>query len=110
MSDAVVRLAVESEAAPLVTQLRTWVHTVLTDEIARARRRASSDAEAARTEAAMRHLVGVLLHQPTTHLHQAVAQGRTSAALDALELLGMGPAVTAAGAGSDEVAPEASAS
>ncbi|MFT4212559.1 MAG: glutamyl-tRNA reductase [Microbacterium sp.] len=67
--------------APAVVALRAHVFEVLEDEIARVRARDDDG----RTEQALRHLVGRLLHTPTTRAHELAEQGRADAYLDAVE-------------------------
>lgn len=83
--DAVADLSADHDAAATVVALRRHVGDILEAEIARARRRAPDAAEADRTEAALRHLAGVLQHGPTIRARQAAAQGTLAdfdAALD----------------------------
>lgn len=75
VSDAVDRFAAEDLAAAPVVALRRHVNEVLEREIQRAGHRAPTDAEAARTEAALRHFAGVLLHTPSMRAHAAAAEG-----------------------------------
>lgn len=73
----------EAEAEPAIVALRTHVFELLDAEIARARARGASD----ETESALRHLAGVLLHEPSVRARQFAAEGRLGefvAALDAL--------------------------
>ncbi|WP_454299605.1 hypothetical protein [Salana multivorans] len=70
-----VRYKADANAGPAVTALHRHVGAVLEEEIARARSRAVDDDEAARTEAALRHLAGVLLHEPSLRAREAAAQG-----------------------------------
>ena len=70
--------------APAVVALREHVFGVLEDEIARARARGDDDG---RTEQALRHLVGRLLHMPTTRAHELAARGRADDYVAALGTL-----------------------
>lgn len=76
----------QQSAQPAVVALRRHVFGLLEDEIARVRRR--SDAQtAAQTEQALRHLVGVLLHSPTTRAQDLAAEGRADDVFAAIETL-----------------------
>jgi glutamyl-tRNA reductase len=85
--DAARRFAAVGERrslTPAVVALRTHVFGMLEAEIARARARGDEDG---RTEQALRHLVGVLLHTPTTRAHELAADGRADDYLAALSTL-----------------------
>ncbi|GGH50150.1 glutamyl-tRNA reductase [Microbacterium album] len=76
----------QQSAQPAVVALREHVFGLLEDEIARVRRR--SDAATARqTEQALRHLVGVLLHAPTTRAQDLAVEGRADEVFAAVEAL-----------------------
>jgi glutamyl-tRNA reductase len=73
----------ETEAEPAIVALRTHVFELLEAEIARARSHGASD----ETEAALRHLAGVLLHGPSVRARSLAAEGRLAeftAGLDAV--------------------------
>lgn len=81
---------------PAVVALRAHVFGVLDAEVERVRARGD---EGGQTEQALRHLVGVLLHTPTTRAHELAESGRGDEYVSALSaLFGI------------EVAPEAPAS
>ncbi|WXZ51261.1 hypothetical protein WDV94_12085 [Clavibacter tessellarius] len=63
----------EDEVAPAVVALRTHIFDVLEGELERVRKRGDSS-EA--TEKALRHLVSVLVHQPSVRAREARAPGR----------------------------------
>jgi glutamyl-tRNA reductase len=98
--DAARRFAVVGDrksVAPAVVALRTKVFDVLEAEIARARARGDDDG---RTEQALRHLVGVLLHTPTARAHALADEGRADEYTAALTtLLGIEVPDAAADAG-----------
>ncbi|MGP3533811.1 glutamyl-tRNA reductase [Microbacterium sp. RD1] len=78
------RFAVAGErrsVTPGVVALRTSAFAALDAEIARAQARGDDDG---RTEQALRHLVGVLLHTPTARAHALAEQGRGDEYLAAL--------------------------
>lgn len=68
---------------PAVVALRSHVFELLESEIARAQGKGDDG----RTEQALRHLVGRLLHTPTTRAHEIAEQGRAADYLAALETL-----------------------
>jgi glutamyl-tRNA reductase len=85
--DAARRFAVVGERkslTPAVVALRTHVFGMLEAEVARAQARGDDDG---RTEQALRHLVGVLLHTPTTRAHELAADGRADDYIAALSTL-----------------------
>jgi len=67
------RAAAEDAVTPALVALRRHVFDVLDAEIAWARKRGDSSE---RTEAALRHLAGVLLHGPSVRARQLAATGR----------------------------------
>lgn len=76
VSDAAVQFAAAGgarAAEPAVVALRSHVFALLEAEIERAKRRGDDDG---RTEAALRHLVGVLLHTPSTRAKELSLDGR----------------------------------
>jgi glutamyl-tRNA reductase len=80
---AAAEFTAEAAAEPAVVALRTHVFELLEAEIARARARGAGD----ETESALRHLAGVLLHEPSVRARELAAEGRLDefvAALDAL--------------------------
>lgn len=82
--DAARRFAVHGErrnVTPGVVALRTHAFAALESEVARAKARGDEDG---RTEQALRHLVGVLLHTPTSRAHELAAEGRGDEYLAAL--------------------------
>lgn len=78
----------ELDLAPSVVALRAHVEGILGAEIARARSRGTGDADAdARTEAALRHMAGVLLHTPMVRSREFARAGEQRAWIDALEAM-----------------------
>ncbi len=75
--------AAEAHAEPAIVALRTHVFELLDAEIARARARGAGD----ETEAALRHLAGVLLHGPSVRARNLAAEGRAAEFATALETL-----------------------
>jgi glutamyl-tRNA reductase len=86
VQDAARRFVVVGERrtlAPAVVALRSHASALLESEIERARAKGDDG----RTEQALRHLMGRLLHTPTTRAHQLAEQGRADAYLEALDTL-----------------------
>ncbi|HEX6956041.1 MAG TPA: glutamyl-tRNA reductase [Agromyces sp.] len=100
------RVGEELDLAPAVVALRKHVFDVLDAEIRRARVRGDDDG---RTEAALRHMAGVLLHTPMARSREYARAGEQQAWLDGLEaLFGIRPeAEAAASAGDDASGVEA---
>ncbi|WP_353815186.1 glutamyl-tRNA reductase [Agromyces sp. SYSU T00266] len=83
------RVAEELDLAPAVVALRRHVFDVLDAEIERARSRGDDDG---RTEAALRHMAGVLLHTPMVRSREYARAGEQQAWLDGLEaIFGISP-------------------
>ena len=83
VSTAAAEFEAEAEAAPGIVALRRHVFAALDDELARARAQGADP----RTEEALRHLAGVLVHTPSVRARRLAAEGRSAefiAALDAL--------------------------
>ncbi|WP_401000245.1 glutamyl-tRNA reductase [Agromyces sp. GXQ0307] len=78
------RVAEELDLAPAVVALRRHVFDVLDAEIERARSRGDDDG---RTEAALRHMAGVLLHTPMVRSREYARAGDQQAWLDGLEAI-----------------------
>ena len=76
------RVGEELDLAPAVVALRSHVFDVLDAEIARAKARGDDDG---RTEAALRHMAGVLLHTPMVRSREYARAGEQRAWLDGLE-------------------------
>ncbi|MCU1580168.1 MAG: glutamyl-tRNA reductase [Rhodoglobus sp.] len=75
--------AAESDAEPAIVALRMHVFELLDAEIARAREHGAGD----ETEAALRHLAGVLLHGPSVRARELAADGRSAEFVAALDTL-----------------------
>jgi glutamyl-tRNA reductase len=91
VSTATAEFAAEAEAAPGIVALRQHVLATLDEELARARTRGGD----IRTEEALRHLAGVLMHTPSVRARQLAAEGRLNeftAGLEALYGLRLEPA------------------
>jgi glutamyl-tRNA reductase len=74
----------EQAVTPALVALRKHVFDVLDAEIERARRRGDSSD---RTEAALRHLAGVLLHTPSVRARELAREGEAQVFIDAAEAL-----------------------
>jgi len=77
-------VAAEQSLTPAVVALRKHVFDLLDSEIERARSRGDSSD---RTEAALRHLAGVLLHTPSVRARELAREGRGEEFRDGLEAL-----------------------
>lgn len=77
----------ERQAAPAIAALRASVFAVLEAEIERSRLRGSWSES---SEADMRHLIGVLLHAPSSRARAIAREGQADAVFDAVETL-LGP-------------------
>lgn len=100
------RVGEELDLAPAVVALRSHVFDVLDAEIERARARGDGDG---RTEKALRHMAGVLLHTPMVRSREYARAGEQQAWLDGLEaIFGIRPETeAAASAGTDAAATDA---
>ncbi len=81
--EAAAEFAASRAAEPGIVALRSHIFEALEAEIRRARARGAGD----ETESALRHLAGVLLHEPSVRARELAAEGRTAefvAGLDAL--------------------------
>jgi glutamyl-tRNA reductase len=83
VGDAATEFAADRAAGPAITALRSDVLEVVEAEIARARARGAG----AETEAALRHLAGVLLHRPSVRIRELAVDGRLDEVHAALETL-----------------------
>ncbi|ROQ37167.1 glutamyl-tRNA reductase [Frondihabitans sp. PhB188] len=77
-------VAAEQSLSPAVVALRKHVFDLLDGEIERARSRGDSSE---RTEQALRHLAGVLLHTPSVRARELAREGRGEEFRDGLEAL-----------------------
>jgi glutamyl-tRNA reductase len=84
VAHAASTFAGDQAVEPAIVALRTHISALVDAEIERSRRRAASPEGAADTEAALRHLAGVLLHEPSTRARDLAAQGRASEFVAAL--------------------------
>ncbi|WP_082461794.1 glutamyl-tRNA reductase [Agromyces sp. Leaf222] len=86
----------EQRLAPAVVALRQHVFDILDAEIERAASRGDDDG---RTEAALRHMAGVLLHTPMVRSRELARSGDQQAWIDGLEaIFGVTATVESAGA------------
>ncbi len=70
---AAAQFSAEASIEPAIVAFRSHVLGVLEVELERARTRGDATAE---TEAAMRHLVGVLIHEPSVRARELAMEGR----------------------------------
>jgi len=85
VATAAAEFSAESDAAPGIVALRRYVFDALGEELSRARARARGGD--ARTEEALRHLAGVLVHTPSVRARRLAAEGRTDEFVAGLEAL-----------------------
>lgn len=83
VGEAAARFDAERAAAPAIAALRRRILETVESEVARARARGAGD----ETEAALRHLAAVLLHDPSVRIREAAQHGRTAELRSALALL-----------------------
>jgi glutamyl-tRNA reductase len=81
VADAAARYSAEREVEPAIVALRTHILAVLDGEIERAHKRGDRSPE---TEAALRHLAGVLLHTPSTRAREVALEGHARDFIDGL--------------------------
>jgi glutamyl-tRNA reductase len=84
IGSAAAEYSAELSVAPAVVALRKHVFDLLNAEIARARARGDANGQ---TEAALRHLAGVLLHTPSVRARELALTGDTRAFVDGLDSL-----------------------
>ena len=83
VASAAAEFEAEADAAPAIVALRRHVFAALDEEIARARARGGDE----RTEEALRHLAGVLVHTPSVRARALAAEGRSAEFAAGLEAL-----------------------
>jgi len=83
VATAAAEFSAEAEAAPGIVALRRYVFDALEQELARSRSRGDDP----RTEEALRHLAGVLVHTPSVRARRLAAEGWSSEFLAGLEAL-----------------------
>jgi glutamyl-tRNA reductase len=84
VAGAAARYSAEREVEPAIVALRTHVLALVDAEIERAHRRGDHSPE---TEAALRHLAGVLLHDPSVRARELALDGRGQGFADALAVV-----------------------
>lgn len=96
--------AAEKQLTPAIVALRTHIFELLDAEIARARKRGDADGS---TEAALRHLAGVLLHTPSIRARELARAGEAQSFTDAVTaLFGIEVAPATAAEAVDDAAPD----
>ena len=83
VDDAARAYVSDSTVGPAIVALRSHVLSLVEQEVDRVR---GVDSDG-RIEEALRHLAGVLLHEPSVHARRHAAQGRADAVTDAVQLL-----------------------
>jgi glutamyl-tRNA reductase len=90
VGDAAAQFSAERSVEPAIVALRAHIFELLDQEIARVQKRGDRSAE---TEAALRHLAGVLLHTPSVRARELAVDGRAAEFIDGLNALyGVTPA------------------
>jgi glutamyl-tRNA reductase len=84
VAGAAARYSAEREVEPAIVALRTHVLELVEAEIERAHKRGDHGAE---TEAALRHLASVLLHEPSVRAKELSLEGRSQEFADGVELV-----------------------
>jgi glutamyl-tRNA reductase len=84
VGSAAARFSAERAVEPAIVALRAHIFDLLDSEIKRAQQRGDQSAE---TEAALRHLAGVLLHTPSVRAKDLALEGRAQDFVTALEAL-----------------------
>jgi glutamyl-tRNA reductase len=84
VGDAAARFTAERSIEPAVVALRAHIFELLDRELERARSRGD---DSAATEAALRHLAGVLLHAPSVRAKELALDGRAQEFIDGLAAL-----------------------
>jgi glutamyl-tRNA reductase len=88
VESAAAEFEAEADAAPGIVAFREHIFTALDAELARSRARGADDAQTqARTEEALRHLAGVLVHGPSVRARELAADGRIAEFEAAIETL-----------------------
>jgi glutamyl-tRNA reductase len=78
---AAAGFSADRSVEPAIVALRSHIFDLLDVEIARARARGAGD----ETEAALRHLAGVLLHGPSARARELAKEGRANDFVDGLD-------------------------
>jgi glutamyl-tRNA reductase len=84
VADAAARYSAEREVEPAIVALRTHILALVEAEIQRSNKRGDHSAE---TEAALRHLAGVLLHDPSVRAKELSLEGRGQEFVDGLDVV-----------------------
>jgi glutamyl-tRNA reductase len=84
VGDAAAQFSAERSIEPAIVALRSHIFELLDREIARARARGDKSPE---TEAALRHLAGVLLHTPSVRARELALEGRAADFIEGLNAL-----------------------
>jgi glutamyl-tRNA reductase len=88
VASAAAEFEAEAEAAPGIVAFREHIFDALDAELARVRvHEAQDDRAQQRTEQALRHLAGVLVHGPSVRARELAAEGRTAEFEAAIETL-----------------------
>ena len=100
IGNAAAQFSAERSIEPAIVALRKHIFDLLDDEIQRARSRGDESPE---TEAALRHLAGVLLHSPSVRARELALAGRPHEFVEGLEAVyGVTGALAAAAASAED--------
>jgi glutamyl-tRNA reductase len=83
VGEAAAGFTADHSVEPAIVALRSHIFDILDAEIVRARSRGAGD----ETEAALRHLAGVLLHGPSARARELAKEGRANDFVDGLDAL-----------------------
>jgi len=87
VASAAAEFEAEAVAAPGIVAFREHVFAALDEELTRSRARAGDEQTQQRTEEALRHLAGVLVHGPSVRAREFALQGRTAEFEAAIETI-----------------------
>jgi glutamyl-tRNA reductase len=87
VASAAAEFEAEAEAAPGIVAFREHVFAALDEELSRSRSRAGDEQTQQRTEEALRHLAGVLVHGPSVRAREFALEGRTAEFEAAIETI-----------------------
>jgi len=87
VASAAAEFEAEAVAAPGIVAFREHVFAALDEELARSRARAGDEQTQQRTEEALRHLAGVLVHGPSVRAREFALEGRTAEFEAAIETI-----------------------
>jgi glutamyl-tRNA reductase len=87
VASAAAEFGAEAAAAPGIVAFREHIFATLDAELARVRARGGDDRDTERTEEALRHLAGMLVHGPSVRARELAAENRSAEFDTALALV-----------------------